>query len=190
MLPFSVVFVTMETLQTHCYTTGTVTLLWKRYKLIVTQHTQQELLRYYGNVICHIILGTTWHLRSASFKDGFWKRAWGKLGTNVGLMPKIMIEWQEVFEGNNAPSFSRSTNNGSISTKSSIGPCLFVSYLIRFCNAFSSENAYVLPRATWRTAADHCLKNTALKQTWADFCRPRATSDLHRIPRSTTYFNF
>jgi hypothetical protein len=45
-------------------------LLWKRYKLtviqpaqlryygnaiklIVTQHTEQELLRYYGNLICH-----------------------------------------------------------------------------------------------------------------------------------------
>jgi hypothetical protein len=32
----------------------TVTLLWKCNKLIVTQHTQQELLRYYGNLICHI----------------------------------------------------------------------------------------------------------------------------------------
>jgi hypothetical protein len=32
MLPFSVVFVTVETLQTHCYTTGTVTLLWKRHQ--------------------------------------------------------------------------------------------------------------------------------------------------------------
>jgi hypothetical protein len=51
MLPFSVVFVTMETLQTHCCTTGTVTV-----KLIVTQHTQQELLRYYGNLICHSII--------------------------------------------------------------------------------------------------------------------------------------
>jgi hypothetical protein len=36
----------MEMLQTHCYATGTVTLLWKCYKLIVMQ---QALLRYYGN---------------------------------------------------------------------------------------------------------------------------------------------
>jgi hypothetical protein len=32
--------------QTHCHATVTVTLLWKRYKLIVMQ---QALLRYYGN---------------------------------------------------------------------------------------------------------------------------------------------
>jgi hypothetical protein len=46
----------MEMLQTHCYATGTVRLLWKRYKLTVMQ---QALLRYYGNAIkdltCHNI---------------------------------------------------------------------------------------------------------------------------------------
>jgi hypothetical protein len=36
----------MEMLQTHCYATGTVTLLWKYYKLVVMQ---QALLRYYWN---------------------------------------------------------------------------------------------------------------------------------------------
>jgi hypothetical protein len=36
----------MEMLQTHCYATGTVTLLWKCHKLTVMQ---QQLLRYYGN---------------------------------------------------------------------------------------------------------------------------------------------
>jgi hypothetical protein len=36
----------MEMLQTHCYATGTVTLLWKCYKLVVMQQT---LLRYYRN---------------------------------------------------------------------------------------------------------------------------------------------
>jgi hypothetical protein len=36
----------MEMPQTHCYATGTVTLLWKCYKLIVMQ---QAVLRYYGN---------------------------------------------------------------------------------------------------------------------------------------------
>jgi len=36
----------MEMPQTHCYATGTVTLLWKCYKLIVMQ---QALLCYYGN---------------------------------------------------------------------------------------------------------------------------------------------
>jgi hypothetical protein len=41
-------YVTMEMQQTHCYTTGTITLLWKCSILIVTQ---QELLRYYGNAI-------------------------------------------------------------------------------------------------------------------------------------------
>jgi hypothetical protein len=44
MLPFSVVLLQ----QTHCYTTWTVTLLWKCNILSVTQ---QELLRYYGNAI-------------------------------------------------------------------------------------------------------------------------------------------
>jgi hypothetical protein len=55
----------MEMLQTHCYATGTVTLLWKCYKLVVMQ---QALLRYYRNatgcidhvtkenLICYIIL--------------------------------------------------------------------------------------------------------------------------------------
>jgi hypothetical protein len=41
-------YVTMEMQQTHCHTTGTITLLWKCNILIVTQ---QELLRYYGNAI-------------------------------------------------------------------------------------------------------------------------------------------
>jgi hypothetical protein len=30
-------------------------------KLIVTQHTQQELLRYYGNLICHNIMEAVGH---------------------------------------------------------------------------------------------------------------------------------
>jgi hypothetical protein len=55
MLPFSVMFVTMETLQTHCYTTALLRYYGNAIKLIVTQHTQQELLRYYGNLICHNI---------------------------------------------------------------------------------------------------------------------------------------
>jgi len=38
--------VTMEMQQTHCYATGTVTLLWKWHKLVVMQ---QALSRYYGN---------------------------------------------------------------------------------------------------------------------------------------------
>jgi hypothetical protein len=38
-------YVTVEMLQTHCYATRTVTLLWKYNKLIVMP---QELLRYYG----------------------------------------------------------------------------------------------------------------------------------------------
>jgi hypothetical protein len=46
----------MEMLQTHCYATGTVASLWKRYKLVVMQ---QALLRYYGNALkdltCHSI---------------------------------------------------------------------------------------------------------------------------------------
>jgi hypothetical protein len=46
----------MEMSQTHCYATVTVTLLWKRHKLIAMQ---QQLSRYYGNaikdLICHSI---------------------------------------------------------------------------------------------------------------------------------------
>jgi hypothetical protein len=41
-------YVTMEMQQTNCYTTGTITLLWKCNILIITQ---QELLRHYGNAI-------------------------------------------------------------------------------------------------------------------------------------------
>jgi len=55
----------MEMPQTHCYATGTVTLLWKCHKLVVMQ---QALSRYYGNatgctdhvtkenLICHNII--------------------------------------------------------------------------------------------------------------------------------------
>jgi hypothetical protein len=76
MLPFSVVllqeihcypielFRYYGNAASHCYAKGTVTLLWKCNKLIITQ---QELLRYHGNaiwciahvtkenLICHII---------------------------------------------------------------------------------------------------------------------------------------
>jgi hypothetical protein len=41
-------YVTMEMQQAHCYTTWTITLLWKCNILSVTQH---ELLRYCGNAI-------------------------------------------------------------------------------------------------------------------------------------------
>jgi hypothetical protein len=39
-------YVTVEMQQTHCYTSGTITLL---YKCNILSVTQQELLRYYGN---------------------------------------------------------------------------------------------------------------------------------------------